>query len=180
MNKDKEFYRACRQGVISVVGLVLAMIACILIGILMQGCTSTKYVPLESVTSRTDTVYSVKFRVDSVKSIERIFETDNRYDSVAPILDSLNRVIGWDRYHFRENTKINNREIERLRAENDSLKAVKRDSVENLVPYPVGRTLSKWEQIKMDFGGMAIGGAATLIIVVVALAIWLIKTKRNI
>lgn len=180
MNKDKEFNRACREGLISIAGLVLAMIACILIGILMQGCTSTKYVPLESVTSRTDTVYSVKFRVDSVKSIERIFETDNRYDSVAPILDSLNRVIGWDRYHFRETTKINNREIERLRAENDSLKAVKRDSVEKLVPYPVERTLSKWEQTKMDFGGMAFGGVATLIIVVVALTVWLIKIKRNI
>lgn len=177
--EDKEFYRAYRHGIISVAGLVLAMLACILIGILMQGCTSTKYIPVESVTSRTDTVYSVKVRVDSVKSIERVYETDNRYDSVAPILDSLNRVIGWDRYHFREVTKINHRETERLKAQVDSLTKVaeKKDSV--AVPYPVERPLTKWERTKMDFGGMAIGGTATLTVVVIALAVWLVRTKRR-
>lgn len=175
-NTDRAFYEVLR----TIAVLIGTLILCIVAGILISGCSpKVQYVPVESVTSRTDTVYSVKVRVDSVKSIERIFESDNCYDSVAPILDSLNRVIGWDRYHFRETTKINDREMERLRAENDSLKAVKRDSVERMVPYPVERPLTSWEQTKMDFGGMAIGGLMALGLVVIAFAVWLIKVKRR-
>lgn len=177
--KDKDLRKAFGDVLSGLATFAVAMALSVLFALLFAGCTNTKYVPVESVTSRTDTVYSVKVRVDSVKSIERIFELDNRYDSVAPILDSLNRVIGWDRYHFRETTKINDREMERLRAENDSLKAVKRDSVERMVPYPVERPLTSWEQTKMDFGGMAIGGLMALGLVVIAFAVWLIKVKRR-
>ena len=136
----------------------------------------TQYIPRESVTLRTDTVYSVKVRVDSVKSVERIFESDNRHDSVAPILDSLNRVIGWDRYHFREVTKKDSREIRRLQSLVDSLKSSRVDSVEKPVPYPVERPLTKWEQTKMDFGGFALGGVAVVLCIAVA---WLIKKFRK-
>ncbi|EFA42992.1 hypothetical protein HMPREF0645_2628 [Hallella bergensis DSM 17361] len=42
---------------------------------------------------------------------------------------------------------------------------IQRDSIR--VPYPVEESLSKWEQAKMDFGGIAIGGTLALVILVI-------------
>lgn len=158
---DKDYKDAINDVLTALGTLVATMIICILIGILMSGCTTTKYVPVESVTTRTDTCYYAKLRVDSVKFTQYIHESDNRYDSVAPILDSLNRVIGWDRYHFRETTKMNNLEMKKLRMENDSLKSVKRDSVEKQIPYPVEKIvevvkpLAWWQSALMWWGVIA-------------------------
>ena len=44
------------------------------------------------------------------------------------------------------------------------------------VPYPVEKQLSKWEQAKIDYGGMAIGGTVALVIFVV---VWLVKRIRH-
>lgn len=145
--------------------------------LLMGGCTKKVYVPVENTTVRTDTVTYYINNTDSVTIIEHVYEADTRYDSIAPILDSLNHVIGWDRYHFRESTKKDSREMERLRAVVDSLRAVKRDSVDRPVPYPVERPLSKWERTKMDFGGMFLGGMVAAVIA--AVLIWIVKRKRR-
>lgn len=152
----------------------IALLICLLV--LATGCSRKVYVPVENTTVKTDTVTHYINNTDSVTVIERVYESDTRYDSIAPILDSLNRVIGWDRYHFRESTKKDSREMQRMQALVDSLKAVKRDSVEKPVPYPVERELSRWERAKMDFGGMAIGALVIALCVAVA---WLIKKFRK-
>lgn len=152
----------------------IALVICLLV--LATGCSRKVYVPVENTTVKTDTVTHYINNTDSVTVIERVYESDTRYDSIAPILDSLNRVIGWDRYHFRESTKKDSREMQRMQALVDSLKAVKRDSVEKPVPYPVERELSRWERTKMDFGGMAIGALVIALCVAVA---WLIKKFRK-
>lgn len=51
---------------------------------------------------------------------------------------------------------------------------IQRDSIR--VPYPVEKSLSKWEQAKMDFGGMAIGGTLALVAFIV---IWIVKRIRH-
>lgn len=162
-------------------GALLAWIALMLVILsallLSGGCTRKVYVPVENTVLRTDTVYRSQLRVDSVKLIEHVYETDTRYDSIVPILDSLNNVIGWDRYHFRETTKMNNREIARLQSLVDSLRAVRQDTVIKQVPYPVERELTKWEQTKQDVGGMAIGALA--IAIVVAVTAWIVKHKQR-
>lgn len=159
--------------------LVVAVTALIFLCLLCGGCTRKVYVPVENTVMRTDTVTHYISNTDSVTVIERIYESDTRYDSIAPILDSLNRVIGWDRYHFRETTKMDSREIQRLQSLVDSLRAVKRDSVDRPVPYPVERELTRWEKTKMDAGGIAIGAGTALLVAVIALLIWLIKIKRR-
>lgn len=152
----------------------IALFICLLV--LASGCSRKVYIPVENTTVKTDAVTHHINNTDSVTVIERVYESDTRYDSIAPILDSLNRVIGWDRYHFRESTKKDSREMQRMQALVDSLKAVKRDSVEKPVPYPVERELSRWERTKMDFGGMAIGALVIALCVAVA---WLIKKFRK-
>lgn len=146
---------------------------------LASGCTRKIYVPVENTVMRTDTVTHYISNTDSVTVIERIYESDTRYDSIAPILDSLNRVIGWDRYHFRESTKKDSREIQRLQSLVDSLRAVKRDSVDRPVPYLVERELTRWEKMKMDAGGFAIGAGTALLVAVIVLLVWLIRIKRR-
>lgn len=153
------------------------MTGALLICVLLGGCTRKVYVPMENTTVRTDTVTHYINGTDSVTVIERVYESDTRYDSIAPILDSLGRVIGMDRYHFRETTKKDSREIERLKSMVDSLKAVKRDSVDRPVPYPVERPLTKWEQVKQDMGGLFLGGMVAAI--VSAIMVWIIKKKRK-
>jgi len=164
---------------VTVSGLALTFLltGALLICVLLGGCTRKVYVPVESTTVHTDTVTHYLSNTDSVTVIERIYESDTRYDSIAPILDSLNRVIGWDRYHFRELTKKDERETQRLQSLVDSLRAVKRDSVEKMVPYPVERKLTRWEQTKQDMGGLFLGGL--IAVVVAAVIVWIIKRKRR-
>lgn len=171
--RDKRFVAAYGAIVTWLALMLLAMAALLLSG----GCTRKVYVPTENTVMRTDTVTHYISNTDSVTVIERIYESDMRYDSIAPILDSLNRVIGWDRYHFRESTKMDSREIHRLQSLVDSLRAVKQDLVYVSVPVPVERELTKWEQTKMDFGGIALGGL--IAVVVSAVIVWIVRLKRR-
>lgn len=130
----------------------IALFICLLV--LATGCSRKVYVPVESVVSRTDTIYSAKVRVDSV--IMR--------DSVAVFQkgDTVLITKYRDRYRVKELT--------------DTVYQSAIDSVKISVPYPVEHELSRWERTKMDFGGMAIGGLVIALCVAVA---WLIKKFRK-
>ena len=53
----------------------------------------------------------------------------------------------------------------------DSLKI---DSIR--VPYPVERKLNKWESLKMEIGGWAIGGLSAVVIALIAYIVtWLVR-----
>lgn len=153
----------------------LCAVALLAILVLAGGCSRKVYVPMENTILRTDTVTRHINNTDSVTVIEHVYESDARYDSIAPILDSLGRVIGFDRWHFRQTIQNNSREMQRLQSLVDSLRAVSNDSIEKPVPYPVERKLTRWEQAKMDFGGIAIGGVAIVICIAV---VWLASRKR--
>lgn len=53
---------------------------------------------------------------------------------------------------------------------------IKHDSIP--VPYPVEKELSRWQQAKMDAGGIAMGAAGVLFIAL-CIAVWWIKKKRK-
>lgn len=56
----------------------------------------------------------------------------------------------------------------------DSLKI---DSI--CVPYPVERKLNKWESLKMEVGGWAIGGLSAVVIALIAYIVaWLVKLHK--
>lgn len=137
------------KNVFFILGLILLTLA--------SGCTRKIYVPVENTVMRTDTVYSAKLRVDSV-----IFR-----DSVAVIQkgDTVFLTRYRDRYRVREHT--------------DTVYQSVIDSVKVSVPYPVERELTRWEKVKMDAGGFAIGAGTALLVALIALLIWLIKIKRR-
>ena len=161
-------------------GTILSLTALAMMLLMLSSCSpKTVYVPTEKHFWHTDTLTRYITATDSVTVIERVYESDTRYDSIAPILDSLNRVIGWDRYHFRGRTKMMEAECQRLMAVIDSLRNVKADTVREKirVPYPVERKLTRWERTKMELGGWAFG--ALIIAVVAVFIMWLIYKKRR-
>lgn len=140
----------------TIVIFAVAMAVSVLLASLCS-CTRKIYVPVENTVMRTDTVYSAKLRVDSV-----IFR-----DSVAVIQkgDTVFLTRYRDRYRVREHT--------------DTVYQSVIDSVKVSVPYPVERELTRWEKVKMNAGGFAIGAGTALLVAVIALLIWLIKIKRR-
>lgn len=136
---------------IDLAGSVLVLVAAWLF---LSGCTRTVYAPAESVTVRTDTVCQSRLRVDSV-----IFR-----DSVAVIQrgDTVFMTKYRDRYRYRNRT--------------DTVYRSATDSVKVRVPYPVERKLTKWEQVKMEAGGWAIGILSAVICVAV---VWLGRKFRK-
>lgn len=150
--KDKAYKRwGCLSVVIGTLAFWVALIA-LIVG--CQSCTTTKYIPVESVVTRTDTIYTAKLRIDTI--MER--------DSVV--------------VYQKGDTIYQTKYIEKLRVRErvDTLYQVVADSVKVVVPYPVERELTWWERTKMDFGGMALGLMSVLVCAVI---VWLIIKNRN-
>ena len=149
--RDERFVSAYSTLVTWLALMLLAMAALMLSG----GCTRKVYVPTEHIVYSTDTVYEAVLRVDSV--IQR--------DSVAVVQkgDTVLITRYRDRYRVKERT--------------DTVYKAKTDSVRVREPYPVERELTKWEQTKMDFGGMFLGGL--IAVGVAAVIVWIVKRKRR-
>ena len=55
--------------------------------------------------------------------------------------------------------------------------SIKVDSIR--VPYPVERKLNKWESLKMEVGGWAIGGLSAVVIALIAYIVtWLVRRYK--
>lgn len=119
----------------------MRMIKAILIILLMSAiwsCRTTEYVPVEIV--KTDTTYINKVQRDSIYQQDSIYILD-RGDTV---------LITKTKYLYKD------------RMVRDTVYKSKIDSIQ--VPYPVERKLTKWEQLRLDIGGWAMGGFIVMII----------------
>ena len=137
--------------------------------LLFTGCKSIQYVPVEKVKteyiSRTDTVNKIDTLISEKETIIR--EADS----------SLVAKLGLQLKANERAILVLQRELERQVSKESEHKTdtiIKTDSVQ--VPYPVERNLSKWEQVKMDAGGLAIGGCLLLIIIVIGY--WIFKIRK--
>lgn len=144
-----------KQGTKELIGFIGCIVIFVLAWIFLSGCTKTVYVPTERTVTRTDTVYSAKLRVDSV-----IFR-----DSISIIQkgDTVYKTKYRDRLRYSERI--------------DTVYQSMTDSVKVSVPYPVERKLTRWEQVKQDIGGMAIG--AFVVAVSATVLVWIVKRKRR-
>lgn len=130
--------------------IIIALVAWGLFALLLTGCTTTKYVPVESVKTE------YKDKIKEVHTTDSVVDTRFVYVKGDTIIDYRDRVKWRDRYIH------------------DSLYIERHDSIP--APYPVERKLSRWEQTKMDFGGMAIGGVAIALCFAV---VWLVKRFKR-
>ncbi len=118
----------------------------------LASCRSVRYVPVETV--RSDTVYRNRVERDSVV----------RYDSVY--VKGKGDTVWLEKYRY----------LWRDRLVRDTLYVGRRDTVR--VPYPVERELSRWERVKMDAGGVAIGGLLLALAVIIAYIVRKLRMKN--
>lgn len=166
----------------------------ILIGLLaltalcLTSCSHRVYVPVQSI--RTDTIYMS--RKDSVhikdslvvKQVINIRDSVAIHDSVVIVKDEQGNIkerliVRYrDRWHATQDNLTLQRLLAHYKASNDILRAIKKERIE--VPVPVERKLSRWEKLKMDVGGWAIGAlSATLLAVIAYIVVWLLKKYRK-
>lgn len=129
---------------------VRILLALVVVGTLLTGCKTTKYVPVETV--------KTEYRDREVERLSTDTVTDTRFIFVK----------GDTVVDYRERTKTRIVEVR------DTATVVKTDSV--AVPYPVERKLTRWERTKMDYGGWAIGAVMAII---AAAVVWLRLRQKN-
>lgn len=130
--------------------LLTAILALLAVAAACGGCTRKEYVPVESV--RTE------YRDREVKEIVADTVRDTR--------------LVW----VRGDTVVDIREKERIRRVETHDTCYIERTHRMAVPYPVERRLTRWERVKMDFGGMAIGGIA---LALAAAVVWLARRFRR-
>lgn len=116
--------------------------------LLFVGCKSIEYVPVESVRTEYKDREIIKVQTDTINNTRIVWI---KGDTIVDIRE-----------------KVRTRVVEI----HDTTEIVKVDSVR--VPYPVEKELTKWQQIKMDFGGMAFGAIA---LVLIAFVLWLLVRR---
>lgn len=149
-------------------------IVCFLI--LFTGCRSRiQYVPIESNIETRDSVITH----DSIIIKEKIVTRDSTVikDSTVIVLDDKGNVIRTELYRERERYRELNSDYILLQAKYDSLLNVKQKEIQ--VPYPVERQLTKWEEVKMNVGGWAIGALSGILLLGIGyVVVWLVRRNR--
>jgi len=133
-------------------GFLWGIMSCILIS-LLSGCKSVQYVPLETV--RTDSVYIDRYQHDSIYQRDSVFV--NRWTAGDTVYQDK---VVW-KYVYRDKVVY------------DTVAILRSDSVR--VPYPVERRLTKWEQVRLNVGGWAIGAVIIFILIVVGIIVYKLK-----
>ena len=120
-----------------------------LLWLVLTGCRTIEYYPLETV--RIDTVYVNQQRVDSVLVRDSI----HIYQKGDTVTEFRLKYI----YKYRDRV--------------DTLYLSKTDTVS--VPYPVEKQLTKWQSVKVDYGGWAMGIVFVFILIVVGWMVYKLK-----
>lgn len=168
--------------VLIVIGLLALTSLC------FTSCSHRVYVPVQSI--RTDTIYMS--RKDSVhikdslitRQVINIRDSVAIHDSVVIIKDEQGNIkekliVRYrDRWHATQDNLTLQRLLAHYKASNDILRATRKERIE--VPVPVERKLSRWEKLKMDVGGWAIGAMSTVLLGVIGyIVVWLLKKYRK-
>lgn len=160
---------------------------CIILTLCLCGCTTTKYVPVETVRTQYVVADTTAIYDRLMRLFESLREKEMRSDSLVDrsketvILNEQGDTTRHDKERTVYRSTNRERELEHKVTQQDSiinalrlqLQSQKIDSV--AVPYPVERELTRWERTKVDWGGWAMAAAAAAI----AVALWRIKNKLH-
>lgn len=117
----------------------------------LTGCKQVQYVPVETV--RLDSIYLTQTLRDSIVRYDSVYVRDKG--------DTL-YVERW-KYLYRDKVRV------------DTMVSVRVDTL--AVPYPVEKRLTRWERVKMEAGGVAIGGFFLLLAAIVAYIVYRSRRK---
>lgn len=124
--------------------ITLAPFMCMLF--VICSCRTVKYVPVETI--KIDTTYINKLQRDSIYMLDSVYVKE-KGDTV---------LIEKYKYLYRD------------KLVRDTMYISKADSIQ--VPYPVEKELTRWQQFRMDFGGLAM---CIVVISILILIVYKIK-----
>ncbi len=139
----------------------------------LTGC-KTRYMPVESI--RTEWKEKTVVLHDTVRDTVLSRNDIYRHDSMAVRLSGDTVYV--DRWHTLRLVSQEKKKSLSISSMADSTAAVKADSI--IVPYPVEKKLTRWEQVRMDIGSLAVCLSGVAIIFVIAYAaIWIRRKIRG-
>ena len=150
---------------------LLGIVLLVLFSLLLSGCKSVQYVPVEKVKTE------YKSKTDTITKIDSIFSEKETIIREAD--SSLIIKLGLKLKANERAVLILQKELEKkIRKESESKTdtIIKVDSVQ--VPYPVEKKLTKWEKVKMDMGGFAIGLLVVLGLLIIMIVCLVRVTKK--
>lgn len=129
--------------------ITLAPFMCMLF--IICSCRTVKYVPVETI--KVDTTYINKLQRDSIYMLDSVYVKE-KGDTV---------LIEKYKYLYRD------------KLVRDTMYIAKTDSIQ--VPYSVEKVLTRWQQLKLELGGWALG---IIIMASLVFIIWIVyKFKRK-
>ena len=135
--------------------------------VLLVGCKSTKYVPVETV--RVDSVFVSDSSV--VKTITHYKDSLRIKDSIVIVVDTAGNVLIKEKYHDERHTK----DTERSNNETKT-KAKEAKSAESVqTPVPLERPLTWWQQTRLKLFWPLAGSVVVLSFIVV----WLVRRFKK-
>lgn len=162
-------YKACFWAFIAmVVGVIIA--AC------FSGCKSVQYVPVETIRTEIEHVHDTVRIQDSAKHEKQLIIREA--DSAE--IERLNTEYGFKLDKAQRTILILRKELERTsHQQTESKDSIIYKEKEAQVPSPVEKKLTRWQQIKMDFGGGVIVADVIVLIVVVLVALLYLRRMRQ-
>ena len=124
--------------------ITLAPFMCMLF--IICSCRTVKYVPVETI--KVDTTYINKLQRDSIYMLDSVYVKE-KGDTVL-----------FEKYKYLYRDKL----------VRDTMYISKVDSIQ--VPYPVEKELTRWQQFRMNFGGLAV---CIVVISILILIVYKIK-----
>lgn len=151
--------------------IIYALIILLTSAIWLTSCQSIKQVPVETKVQLKDSVVtrdSVVIKEQTVRKDSVVYK-----DSTVIVVDESGKVIRTELYRYRDRYKELSRDYSVLQAKYDSLFSEKQREVQ--VPYPVEKQLSRWQSIKMELGGWALGLVIAFTLVIIGRFIFKFK-----
>ncbi len=159
------------EDIIKQITLAFLLAAAFIVLMMLQGCR-TKYVSVpeyhKEYINRTDSF----FHTDTIKEKEWITIKEVDSAQLAKLGVQLRNI---KNAYLIERNRNRERNNTTLKAKTDTV--IKTDSIR--VPYPIERKLNKWESLKMEVGGWAIGGLSAVVLALITyIALRVIRKRR--
>lgn len=159
-----------------------------IVALFICGCTRTIYQPVETTISDSISTKAefndAQFRY-LMNILQRQVNTRDSVvirDSVVMVINEAGGVVSKETFHDRDRNFSRDEAVLQIQAKYDSIFKAQREEFNAVleqiqqIPIPVEKPLSKWEQLKQEAGGVAIG----ILIAIISIAvIWLIRKIKH-
>ena len=155
--QDKELFRNYGYGGLGNGCGPALMYGMILIGamLILSSCKTVQYVPVETI------------RTEIIHKTDTFIQKDSCVVKDSVFIHAKGDTVWYEKWH----TKYIDRWKEVIRT--DTL--IKNDSIQ--VPYPMEKKPSRWQQVKMDVGGIALGVCLVFFILIIIKLFLYLKRK---